>query len=88
MLAVIAPDGAAAIRRRADPDRRAHLAPSRSPPDLRRRAVPGQRAAAPARPQRRAEGDGRTFVSPVVARIAAEHGVDPTVVPGTGRAAA
>jgi 2-oxoglutarate dehydrogenase E2 component (dihydrolipoamide succinyltransferase) len=32
-----------------------------------------------------AGGNGRTFVSPVVARIAAEHGVDPTVVPGTGQ---
>ena len=31
-----------------------------------------------------AGGNGRTFVSPVVARIAAEHGVDPTAVPGTG----
>jgi pyruvate dehydrogenase E2 component (dihydrolipoamide acetyltransferase) len=29
-------------------------------------------------------GNGRTFVSPVVARIASEHGVDPTQVPGTG----
>src|SRR4249920_2886626 len=29
-------------------------------------------------------GNGRTFVSPVVARIAAEHGVDPSAVPGTG----
>jgi 2-oxoglutarate dehydrogenase E2 component (dihydrolipoamide succinyltransferase) len=31
-----------------------------------------------------AGGNGKTFVSPVVARIAAEHGVDPAVVPGTG----
>jgi len=31
-----------------------------------------------------ATGNGRTFVSPVVARIAAEHGVDPASVPGTG----
>ena len=31
-----------------------------------------------------AAGNGRTFVSPVVARIAAEHGIDPTAVPGTG----
>ena len=31
-----------------------------------------------------ATGNGRTFVSPVVARIAAEHGVDPAAVPGTG----
>ena len=29
-------------------------------------------------------GNGRTFVSPVVARIAAEHGIDPSVIPGTG----
>jgi 2-oxoglutarate dehydrogenase E2 component (dihydrolipoamide succinyltransferase) len=29
-------------------------------------------------------GNGKTFVSPVVARIAAEHGVDPAAVPGTG----
>jgi 2-oxoglutarate dehydrogenase E2 component (dihydrolipoamide succinyltransferase) len=31
-----------------------------------------------------APGNGRSFVSPVVARIAAEHGIDPTQVPGTG----
>ena len=29
-------------------------------------------------------GNGRTFVSPVVARIASEHGVDPNTVAGTG----
>jgi pyruvate dehydrogenase E2 component (dihydrolipoamide acetyltransferase) len=29
--------------------------------------------------------DGKSFVSPVVARIASEHGVDPDRVPGTGR---
>jgi pyruvate/2-oxoglutarate dehydrogenase complex dihydrolipoamide acyltransferase (E2) component len=40
-------------------------------------------AAAPASPAA-AAGNGRTFVSPVVARIAAEHGIDPAVVPGTG----
>jgi pyruvate dehydrogenase E2 component (dihydrolipoamide acetyltransferase) len=40
-------------------------------------------AVAPASPAA-AAGNGRTFVSPVVARIAAEHGIDPTVVPGTG----
>jgi len=37
-----------------------------------------------ASPQPQAAGNGRTFVSPVVARIAAEHGIDPAVVPGTG----
>jgi pyruvate dehydrogenase E2 component (dihydrolipoamide acetyltransferase) len=29
-------------------------------------------------------GNGKAFVSPVVARIAGEHGIDPSVVPGTG----
>jgi pyruvate dehydrogenase E2 component (dihydrolipoamide acetyltransferase) len=32
-----------------------------------------------------ATGERHTFVSPVVARIAAEHGIDPSTVPGTGR---
>ena len=32
-----------------------------------------------------ASGNGRTFVSPVVARIASEHGVDPNQIEGTGR---
>jgi 2-oxoglutarate dehydrogenase E2 component (dihydrolipoamide succinyltransferase) len=40
--------------------------------------------AAPAAPA--ADGaNGRTFVSPVVAKIASEHGVDPARVEGTGR---
>jgi pyruvate dehydrogenase E2 component (dihydrolipoamide acetyltransferase) len=29
-------------------------------------------------------GNGKAFISPVVARIASEHGVDPSQVPGTG----
>ncbi len=29
-------------------------------------------------------GNGKAFVSPVVARIAAEHGIDPAGIPGTG----
>ncbi|HEY2740668.1 MAG TPA: 2-oxoglutarate dehydrogenase, E2 component, dihydrolipoamide succinyltransferase [Gaiellaceae bacterium] len=29
-------------------------------------------------------GNGKAFVSPVVARIASEHGVDPSQIPGTG----
>ena len=45
-------------------------------------AVPAPAYAAP--PALPATGNGKTFVSPVVARIAAEHGVDPSVVPGTG----
>jgi 2-oxoglutarate dehydrogenase E2 component (dihydrolipoamide succinyltransferase) len=45
----------------------------------------------PAAPQpstdggRETNGDAPSFVSPVVARIASEHGVDPGQVPGTGR---
>jgi pyruvate dehydrogenase E2 component (dihydrolipoamide acetyltransferase) len=49
-------------------------------------APTGEPAAAPqeqAVPQ--AGGNGRTFVSPVVARIAAQHGIDPSAVPGTGQ---
>jgi pyruvate dehydrogenase E2 component (dihydrolipoyllysine-residue acetyltransferase) len=40
-----------------------------------------QQAAAPTN----GEQDSKSFVSPVVARIAAEHGVDVSSVPGTGR---
>ncbi|MFO7573304.1 MAG: dihydrolipoamide acetyltransferase family protein [Gaiellaceae bacterium] len=46
--------------------------------------APTAPAAAPAPVVSPAAGNGKTFVSPVVARIAAEHGVDPGVVPGTG----
>src|SRR6266496_1001831 len=43
---------------------------------------------APSVPQPTGDGaktNGKTFVSPVVARIASEHGVDPNQVEGTGR---
>jgi pyruvate dehydrogenase E2 component (dihydrolipoamide acetyltransferase) len=40
-------------------------------------AAPPAAASAPS-------GNGKAFVSPVVARIASEHGVDPSQVPGTG----
>jgi 2-oxoglutarate dehydrogenase E2 component (dihydrolipoamide succinyltransferase) len=48
-----------------------------APPALPAAAAPTPAEAAPS-------GNGRTFVSPVVARIAAEHGVDPASVQGTG----
>jgi 2-oxoglutarate dehydrogenase E2 component (dihydrolipoamide succinyltransferase) len=41
-------------------------------------------ASAPAPAPATAGGNGRSFVSPVVARIASEHGVDPSAVQGTG----
>ena len=37
------------------------------------------------RPAPAPSGNGKAFVSPVVARIASEHGVDPSAVHGTGR---
>jgi pyruvate dehydrogenase E2 component (dihydrolipoamide acetyltransferase) len=48
-----------------------------------RAEAPSEPAPAPAPTDGR--GDGKSFVSPVVARIASEHGVDPGQVPGTGR---
>jgi pyruvate dehydrogenase E2 component (dihydrolipoamide acetyltransferase) len=39
----------------------------------------------PAAPAADAATDGKSFVSPVVARIASEHGVDPSQVQGSGR---
>jgi 2-oxoglutarate dehydrogenase E2 component (dihydrolipoamide succinyltransferase) len=50
-------------------------------------AAPAQQPApAPAEPAPATDGAGeKTFVSPVVARIASEHGVDVSQVPGSGR---
>jgi pyruvate dehydrogenase E2 component (dihydrolipoamide acetyltransferase) len=90
-LAVIAPEGAEARApaEEAPPEpatqeaaaEAAQAAPAEATP-------PTQDEPAPAPPPAQAEqpsGDGRAFVSPVVARIASEHGVDPGQVPGTGR---
>jgi len=44
--------------------------------------APAPAAAPPAAEQ--PSGNGKAFVSPVVARIAGEHGIDPSRVPGTG----
>ena len=45
---------------------------------------PGPAPAPVPQPATAPAGNGRSFVSPVVARIAAEHGVDPSAVTGTG----
>jgi 2-oxoglutarate dehydrogenase E2 component (dihydrolipoamide succinyltransferase) len=80
ILAVIAPAGSAVAEPTSGPDQ-----PTEEPP-----ALPTQTELAPAGPAPQAPqapgpgGNGRTFVSPVVARIAAQHGVDPGTVPGTG----
>ena len=77
--------------------------PAQAPPEPRRRPRPTSRwrPRARARPRRaqqpqaarlrRRSGDSgqrKAFVSPVVARIASEHGVDPRPVQGTAAAAA
>jgi len=76
VLAVIAPAGAAVAEPVAAPAEPVPVAPLTPPPV----------AASVSEPQSSppASGNGRTFVSPVVARIASEHGVDPSVVTGTG----
>jgi len=49
-------------------------------------AAPTDDRPAPPEPaQVETDGEGRAFVSPVVGRIAAEHGVDVSKIPGTGR---
>ena len=63
--------------------RAAAAAPSRPRPSPSPRPSP-LRLRPRLRRQPAASGNGRTFVSPVVARIAAEQGVDPSAVPGTG----
>jgi 2-oxoglutarate dehydrogenase E2 component (dihydrolipoamide succinyltransferase) len=53
-----------------------------SPAETPAPTAPEPSAAPPAPPA--PSGNGKAFVSPVVARIASEHGVDPSTVPGTG----
>ena len=65
----------------AEPEPVAAVTPLPAPEPVQAEAPPAA-PAAPVTPE--AAENGRTFVSPVVARIAAEHGVDPTAVRGTG----
>ena len=90
VLAVIAPAGAPEPAPEPAPVAAAPLAAApldAAPPAGRRRGSRARASAPPAAGARTpSNGDhGRTFVSPVVARIAAEHGVDPSVIPGTGQ---
>jgi pyruvate dehydrogenase E2 component (dihydrolipoamide acetyltransferase) len=84
-LAVIAPEGADVEE--APPEE----APAAAEPERAQAAAPAPQPAAPApapaQPAPAPAGNGaaeRTFVSPVVARIAAEQGVDVSQVAGTG----
>jgi pyruvate dehydrogenase E2 component (dihydrolipoyllysine-residue acetyltransferase) len=55
-----------------------------SPAESPAPTAPEPSAAPPAAAPPAPTGNGKAFVSPVVARIASEHGVDPSQVPGTG----
>jgi 2-oxoglutarate dehydrogenase dihydrolipoamide succinyltransferase (E2 component) len=60
-------------------------APEASARDVQRAEAPEAPAQpVPAHKPAPAAGNGKAFVSPVVARIAVEHGIDPGQVPGTG----
>jgi pyruvate dehydrogenase E2 component (dihydrolipoamide acetyltransferase) len=57
-------------------------APAAEAPPEQEAPAPEPAAAPPPAPA--PSGNGKAFVSPVVARIAGEHGIDPSQVPGTG----
>src|SRR5258707_7327665 len=61
--------------------------PAAPAPEPAAAAPPAETQPAPApQPAERSNGDsGNLFISPVVARIASEHNVDPASVPGSGR---
>jgi 2-oxoglutarate dehydrogenase E2 component (dihydrolipoamide succinyltransferase) len=62
----------------------APAAPQAAPEPQAAEPAPTSTPEQPPAPAAEPSGNGRSFVSPVVARIAAEHGIDPTQVPGTG----
>jgi 2-oxoglutarate dehydrogenase E2 component (dihydrolipoamide succinyltransferase) len=81
-IAVIAPEGAAAapVEERPPADEAEDEAVSQE-----ETVAETEAEAAAATPTENGHDDDRAFVSPVVARIAAEHGIDPASVPGSGR---
>ena len=87
-LAVIAPEGSAPVEApvapsAASPEPAPHYAPPEPQPEPESSAATPTPEPAPAPAAAAPSGNGK-FVSPVVARIASEHGVDPGQVPGTG----
>ena len=91
VLAVIAPQGAEAAAgspAEAPPEPATQAAADASEAAATETAEPTAPTPEPTPPPAAApqpvSGNGRTFVSPVVARIASEHGVDPNAVQGTG----
>jgi pyruvate dehydrogenase E2 component (dihydrolipoamide acetyltransferase) len=95
-LAVIGGDGAATAPKEDVPEPATAQAAAESaavsdapatPPsaDTVEEATPAPAAASETSEESSSSTNGKTFVSPVVAKIASEHGVDPSQVQGTGR---
>ena len=95
-LGVIGGDGAAAAPKEDVPEPATAQAAAESaavsdapatPPsaDTVEEATPAPAAASETSQESSSSTNGKTFVSPVVAKIASEHGVDPSQVQGTGR---
>jgi pyruvate dehydrogenase E2 component (dihydrolipoamide acetyltransferase) len=90
-LAVISPEGAPAAPEEPAQGPEPTAEPAPEPATAEAAAEPAAPSTAetpapvpaPAAPD--VSGNGKTFVSPVVARIAAEHGIDVGSVPGTGQ---
>jgi len=91
-LAVIAPEGADVSAPAETPPEPAtqeaaaevaQAAPAEATPPTQEQPQTQEQPPPAAAPE--PSGDGKAFVSPVVARMAAEHGIDPGQVPGTGR---
>jgi 2-oxoglutarate dehydrogenase E2 component (dihydrolipoamide succinyltransferase) len=89
-IAVISPEGAAPAppgepaTQEAGVETAAASSSEGGPPPLVT-ATAGEQPAPPEPEDAETDGEGRAFVSPVVGRIAAEHGVDVSKIPGTGR---
>jgi pyruvate dehydrogenase E2 component (dihydrolipoamide acetyltransferase) len=83
LLARIGGEDAAPAPQQEAPPAEPEAEPEPAPEPQAAPPAPEPQAAEPA-PAAEPSGNGRSFVSPVVARIAAEHGIDPTQVPGTG----
>ncbi|HXZ57397.1 MAG TPA: dihydrolipoamide acetyltransferase family protein [Gaiellaceae bacterium] len=85
-LAVIVPAGAEAPQAEAPPEPEPEAEAPPEPEPVAEAPAPPPPAAPEPTPAPATDGAGeKTFVSPVVARIASEHGVDVSQVHGTGR---
>jgi pyruvate dehydrogenase E2 component (dihydrolipoamide acetyltransferase) len=81
-LAVIGGDGAQAQETPPEPATTEAAAEAEAPSSAE---TPAPTPSPTPEPATAAQSNGKTFVSPVVAKIASEHGVDPSQVQGTGR---